>query len=182
MKKILLMISAVALLASCNCEDNSNSTDTDSTAVEETTAMSAISVEEFLANPEEFAGTEVMVSGTVTHVCKHGGKKMHMVGTSDESKLRIDADETISEFPIELEGSEVVVTFSVTEEKVDVASLDAEYAEKEEHHADEAAENMEADHEAEMEYILVLKDSLIKSGNEYFSNFSYTATKYTEKK
>ena len=184
MKKILLMISAVALLASCNCEDNTNSTDADSTVVEATTEVpiSIITVEDFIENQAKYIGKEVTVSGTVTHVCKHGGKKMHLVGTSDDAKLRIDADETISEFPIELEGSDVVVTFMVTEEKVDITSLDAEYAEKEEHHADDAAEEMETDHEAEMAYILLLKDSLIKSGKEYFSNFSYTAIKYEEKK
>ncbi|MFC2113859.1 hypothetical protein ACFLRI_00765 [Bacteroidota bacterium] len=63
-----------------------------------------------------YVDQEISISGTVVHICKHGGKKMHLIGDNDEKKIVVFAGDDITEFPIELEGLMVKVTGVVKEE------------------------------------------------------------------
>ena len=64
-------------------------------------------------NFQEYAaknvGKEVEVSGMVVHVCKHGGKKMFLIGEDPEKRVKITVSEKVSVFEPELEGSVVSV-------------------------------------------------------------------------
>jgi hypothetical protein len=64
-------------------------------------------------NFQEFAaqniGKEVEIKGMVVHVCKHGGKKMFIVGEDPEKRVKINASEKVSVFEPEIEGSVVSV-------------------------------------------------------------------------
>ena len=66
-----------------------------------------IDVIELLANPKEYDGKLIAVSGTVTHVCKHSGKRLHLMGADEKTKVRLEAGE-IGQFERELEGSDIV--------------------------------------------------------------------------
>jgi hypothetical protein len=54
-------------------------------------------------------GKEVEIKGLVVHVCKHGGKKMFILGEDPEKRVKITVSEKVSVFEPELEGSIVMV-------------------------------------------------------------------------
>jgi hypothetical protein len=69
-----------------------------------------------VVTPENFqdyaaanVGKEVEISGMVVHVCKHGGKKMFIIGEDPEKRVKINATDKVSVFEPELEGSVVTV-------------------------------------------------------------------------
>ncbi len=92
-------------------------------------------IQELLAQPADYDGKEVAVSGMVTHVCRHGGQKCFIVAEDGETQIRIVPGGDIDEFKIDLEGSTVafkgvfrVLNAVATEELV-------EDHESKEHHA-----------------------------------------------
>ena len=46
---------------------------------------------EFPSKAESLLGQNVQIEGLVVHVCKHGGKKMYIVGDDPEIRVKIDA-------------------------------------------------------------------------------------------
>lgn len=64
-------------------------------------------IEELLAQPAEYEGREVAISGMVTHVCRHGGQKCFVLAGDGETQIRIVPGGGIDEFDIALEGSTV---------------------------------------------------------------------------
>jgi hypothetical protein len=64
-------------------------------------------VEELLANPSEYEGLQVAISGKVTHVCRHGGHNCFVLSEDGETQIRIVPGGDIDEFKIDLEGSTV---------------------------------------------------------------------------
>lgn len=77
-------------------------------------------VEAFLATPEKWAGKEVIITGTVSHVCKHSGKKLFLFGEDPENTVKINTGAEYASFDIKLEGSDVEILGTVVEdEKID---------------------------------------------------------------
>jgi hypothetical protein len=79
-------------------------------------AKQADNVTTKVVTPETFqdyaatnVGNEVEIKGMVVHVCKHGGKKMFIIGEDPEMRVKITASEKVNVFEPELEGSTVVV-------------------------------------------------------------------------
>ena len=64
---------------------------------------------EFPDKAESMMGQKVQIDGLVVHVCKHGGKKMFIVGDDPEIRVKIDASDEVSVFSADLEGSTVSV-------------------------------------------------------------------------
>lgn len=60
-----------------------------------------------IANPTQYDGKEVAIQGTVVHVCKHSGKRLHLMGADETTKLRVEAGD-IGQFAKELEGSDII--------------------------------------------------------------------------
>lgn len=92
------------------------------------------------ATPEKFqemavnnVGKEMEIQGLVVHVCKHGGKKLFIVGQDPEKRVKITASDKVSVFQPELEGSTIWVKGIVeplTEEEVpesEKANQDADH-------------------------------------------------------
>lgn len=65
-------------------------------------------VGDLLQNPEEKVDQLVRVQGTVTHVCRHSGKRLHLVALDGGEMIRVEAGEKIVRFERELEGSDIV--------------------------------------------------------------------------
>ena len=94
------------ILAGCS---NSNQENKEQVISEKPTSeeVEVIDVIELLANPKEYDGKLIAVSGTVTHVCKHSGKRLHLMGADEKTKVRLEAGE-IGQFERELEGSDII--------------------------------------------------------------------------
>ena len=71
--------------------------------------VTAVTPEKFQDFAAENIGKEVEIEGMVIHVCKHGGKKMFIIGEDPEMRVKITASDKIGEFKPELEGSTVHV-------------------------------------------------------------------------
>jgi hypothetical protein len=69
--------------------------------------VAVLNVELLLEKALEYEGKEVMITGTVTHVCKHTGKRLHLMGNDENTMVRLEAGE-IGQFDRELEGSEII--------------------------------------------------------------------------
>ena len=69
-----------------------------------------------ILTPEKFqevavnnVGKEVEIQGMVVHVCKHGGKKLFIIGEDPEKRVKITTSDKVSVFLPELEGSTIMV-------------------------------------------------------------------------
>jgi hypothetical protein len=86
----------------------------------------------------DMVGKQVEIQGMVVHVCKHGGKKMFIIGENPDVSVKITASDKVSVFEPELEGSTVYVT-GIVEPMDDVEEIEQEV--KTEGNVDAAHEN-----------------------------------------
>lgn len=113
MKKLffLLAISSVILMGNYGCKNNVRKSDKTSANV---------TVDSFLKSPESWAGKEIVIAGTVTHVCRHSGKKLFLFSENPDNTVKIVTGSQVTSFNVELEGKEVEVKGKVIEdEKID---------------------------------------------------------------
>jgi len=137
MKNLIYLFVITALLVSCN-QANKNYGE-NSSPDKRMESVVAATIEELLAEPSDYEGKEVAVSGMVTHVCKHGGQKCFVLAEDGESQLRINVGEDIDEFETGLEGSNVAFkgVFRVLN-SIETES-NVEDHDSQEHHSEEMA-------------------------------------------
>ena len=106
MKKLTLIFAFAALLVSCGQSTNESG---DKKSIEEAQIENVVAttIEALLSNPQEFEGKEVVLTGMVTHVCKHGGQKCFVLAEDGETQLKVNVGTEIDEFDPALEGSTV---------------------------------------------------------------------------
>jgi hypothetical protein len=68
-----------------------------------------VTPEKFQDIAEANVGKSVEIEGLVVHVCKHGGKKLFIVGSDPEQRVKITTSDKVSVFQPELEGSTIKV-------------------------------------------------------------------------
>ena len=130
----LLFVLAAALVS---CEGNK----TDKSADAENVAFTVTEMNEQMV---DMLDQEVVVEGTVAHVCTHGGDKMHLVSHDNkEEKMVVFAGESGSFVAEDILGKKVRVTGIVEELKKDeawLANIEAELEERIAKHKSETAE------------------------------------------
>ncbi|WP_297238193.1 hypothetical protein [uncultured Porphyromonas sp.] len=112
---LTLLLGMTLGLASCG--DNSNKNKEQASAEEVTPA--ALEVDQVLADPDSLVGDTIEIEGICTHICKHGGGKIFLMGSDDTKTLRIEAGEPIGSFPQETVNSIVRVTGVLVEDRID---------------------------------------------------------------
>lgn len=108
MKKFTVLALLSVILFSANllyAQDNSSATIAAATD-SKTVALTPENFQEFAVNN---VGKEVEIQGMVVHVCKHGGKKLFIVGEDPEKRVKITTSDKVSVFQPELEGSTIMV-------------------------------------------------------------------------
>jgi RecJ-like exonuclease len=98
----------------------------------------AVNPDNFQDVAADMVGKQVEIQGMVVHVCKHGGKKMFIIGENPDVSVKITASDKVSVFEPELEGSTVYVT-GIVEPMDDVEEIQQEI--KTEGNVDAAHEN-----------------------------------------
>ena len=179
MLKKALLFSFVAIFA-ISCNQN--------TPKEETQAV--LTVGELITKAPELAGKEVSFSGTVDHVCKHGGKRMFLVGATAEERMKVTLGEGELAFKPEMEGSDVLVKGIVEELKIDKAYLDQWESEVMSETEGEAASKVhmgEPGHEKnennkndDLEKIADFRKQIAESGKDHVSFFSVNCISFEE--
>lgn len=129
MKKSLFLatVAAIGMMLATSC---GNKADNDTVSE----AVASVSVDSIVANPEAYVGDTISIEGIVSHLCKHGGKKAFVLGSSDSVMIRCDATPEMGgafpqdciHHPVLVRG--VVVESRMTEE--DVAQIEAQHAEQ----------------------------------------------------
>ena len=148
-RKVLFV--ALAMIAFVACNNTQQKAGTDNNQQTEEVEMLVLAPEVFQDKAGEIIGQQVKMEGTVVHVCKHGGKKMFIMGSDPDKGIKINAPDDMAAFQPELEGSYVVVTGIVEE-------IEIEEPEAEEQDAD-------ADHENyyhKPQYSLLCVDYIVK--------------------
>jgi len=104
MKKLALFTVFAVILFSCGNQQNQKQADGD---VEK--EVKVLTVDELYKNASDLEDREVLVKGTVMHVCKHGGQRCFIMGSNEDINIRIEAGEKIGAFSQELMGSDVEI-------------------------------------------------------------------------
>ncbi len=110
MYRNLLMILLVAAIAiACGSQNTANqeqTTQEEEIVVEQPTV---VALADFKDKAEILLGKEVILEGSVIHVCKHGGKKMFISADDPDVRIKITTGDETAAFGPELEGSYVKV-------------------------------------------------------------------------
>lgn len=117
--KLMILFAAAAMLVACG--GNNSKKAADNTA-ETTQAATAMEIDAVLAGADTLAGQEVVLEGICTHICKHGGTKIFMMGSDDTKTLRIEAAK-LGSFDQKCVNSIVKVKGILREERIDEAYL-----------------------------------------------------------
>jgi len=97
-----ILVSAGTLFAQDNMKARQAAVSADSKVM-------VVTPEKFQAYATENVGKEVEIQGMVVHVCRHGGKKLFIIGEDPEIRVKITASEIVSVFEPDLEGSTIYV-------------------------------------------------------------------------
>lgn len=168
MKKIAL-VSIIALFAfSCGQQAKKQETKT----IEPEKAAVIMSVDDVLENAFELADKEVVVKGTVMHVCQHGGGRCFLMGSSEDITIRVEAGEKIGAFDQEQMGSDLEIVGILREVKTEADAHnpgkehgEAEEAEHTEDSETEAAHKIIAENQEAAETVFFIEGLKVKGEN-----------------
>ena len=199
MKKLFYIIPLlIVFLTACSSEPTKNAevakneiTKTEKTDVQKQESMK-IEVEEYLADPEQYIGKELVLTGTVVHVCKNDGKKLFIIGKNPEKRVKFTTGKDMPSFDIKWEGSKIEICGIVKEQRINEAMLDdmekkakespePEHKAEEEHEKHEHEEGDDHHHsskEDQLKNIQKLREKIKKSEKGYISSFSLECSKY----
>ena len=212
--KLLFVLPIVVLVMSCgNNSQNSNGENADTNAVavdsvaEANDAAPADVTEVTFPELTDSAalalnGKVIKISGTVDHVCKHGGKRLVLVGTNPDERIRVETGDK-PPFDADLAGSEIEVIGKLVVEKIDstyLADMENElktkkeegiketdkkhlggvHVEGEEHEKGEHEGNENVD--AQLQQIQHLKEVIANNGKGYIVTKSMELIEYKKLK
>ncbi len=109
------LVAMVLFMAGCGNNPNKKSAQAE--------AVVTLEVDNLLADAEQLTGKEVVVEGICTHICRHGGRKIFLMGSDDKHVIRVEAGEKIGAFKPECVNNIVRVTGTMAEDRIDEAYL-----------------------------------------------------------
>ena len=111
----LALLSLFALFL-FSCGNNPKNPEQSTSAAPESEAI-VYSVDDLYKNAADVVDKEVVVKGTVMHVCQHGGQRCFIMGSNEDINIRIEAGEKIGAFSQEQMGSELEIVGVLKEVK-----------------------------------------------------------------
>lgn len=116
MKNVFLVAVLAMILFSCSNQGNNNG-EAGTEGVKSETVV--YSVDELYEKAGDLDNKEVVVKGTVMHVCQHGGERCFLMGSNEDINIRVEAGEKIGAFNQEMMGSDLVITGVLKEVKTE---------------------------------------------------------------
>jgi hypothetical protein len=188
-KYVVALIAMVFVLSACeNQQKKEDASEEEVVLIEE---IVPVSLSDFDVKAEELVGKQVMLTGTVDHVCKHGGQRMFVIETGSEGRVKVTPDENIAAFKTDLEGQTVKLIGIVEEQRIDedylkeweeevMAGVDMGDDKGEGSHlgGDTEKGGSDADMEEEMEKINNLRQEIAESEKGYLAFYSVLCTEY----
>ena len=162
MKKIVFVsLLAIVLFA---CGQKANKAENKSAEVPKEAVV--LTVDELLEQAPELADQEVVVKGTVFHVCQQGGQRCFLMGSSEDQSIRIEAGEKIGAFKQEQMGSELEITGFLKEVKTEADAHNPSGEHGEGEHAEDAetqeAHSIIAENQAAAERVFFIEGASVK--------------------
>ena len=184
-KKVLGIVAIAAIMVSCANKEQKKEACCDKEGTK-------VTVDQVMADMQAYVDKDIVIVGTVNHVCSHGGKRMFIMGEDPEVAIKITPSEEIGIFEKELEGSHVIVKGILKELRIDeayVVNLEKELAEgadNEAIHDHSGGEHEEEYSEAEVDsskihQIEAMRTQITESENGYYSQFWIEANKFEVK-
>lgn len=190
-KKISLLAALTALtLIGVSCGNKQKNAAAEPTVAEQA-GNTALEVDSLLANAGNLAGQEVIVEGVCTHTCKHGAKKIFLMGSDDTQTIRVEAG-VLGAFDAKCVNSIVRVKGYLKEQRIDEAYLqewEAQINAQSEKKHGEGEEGCSTEKKARGETAATSADRIAdfrakiaankeKSGKDYLSFYYIEATSY----
>lgn len=117
--KLMILLTAATMFVACGGNNSKKATSTATDVAQNTTSME---IDAVLAGAEELTDQTIVLEGICTHICKHGGTKIFMMGSDDTKTIRIEAAK-LGSFDQKCVNSIVKVNGILREERVDEAYL-----------------------------------------------------------
>lgn len=117
--KLMILFAAATMCVACGGNNSKKATSTATDVAQNTTSME---IDAVLAGAEELTDQTIVLEGICTHICKHGGTKIFMMGSDDTKTIRIEAAK-LGSFDQKCVNSIVKVNGILREERVDEAYL-----------------------------------------------------------
>lgn len=117
--KLMILLAAATMFVACGGNNSKKTTSTATDVAQNTTSME---IDAVLAGAEELTDQTIVLEGICTHICKHGGTKIFMMGSDDTKTIRIEAAK-LGSFDQKCVNSIVKVNGILREERVDEAYL-----------------------------------------------------------
>lgn len=117
--KLMILLAAATMCVACGGNNSKKATSTATDVAQNTTSME---IDAVLAGAEELTNQTIVLEGICTHICKHGGTKIFMMGSDDTKTIRIEAAK-LGSFDQKCVNSIVKVNGILREERVDEAYL-----------------------------------------------------------
>jgi len=181
MTKHLIPFLFIVLIFTFSCNVNNNNT------ANETADTALLLVATFDTAAPYYVEKPVWIEGTVTHTCKHGGKRMFIADGNDSIMVEITTGPDIVKFDDGLAGSRVHILGTVKEERIDDKYLnewEAEILKPEESHEtglhSGAKGHEDQPNDSKLEQIKSLREQLKSSGKDHLSFFSVEAISFQE--
>ena len=105
MKKLTFILFLGLVVFGCN---NTKTQKTET--IEVPKEVVALTIDELYQNAADLEDKEVVVKGTVIHVCKETGERCFLMGSNEDINIRVEAGEKIGIFAQELMGSELEIS------------------------------------------------------------------------
>ena len=191
MRIFTLAIVTIALITvSCqnSTQKKQDATKSEQTAPEEITTVTLANFENEVG---DLVGKKITITGTVDHICKHGGQKMFIVDTESDGRVKVTPDENIAAFNADMEGENIEIVGIVEEQRIDEAFL-REWEEEILAGSDMADDKGEGKHlggkmekggseaepNEEMDKVNRLREMLAESGEDHLSFYSVLCVDY----
>ena len=135
-------------------------------------------VNSFLAAAENLVDQEIVIKGTVTHVCIHSGQKCFIKAEGSDQTIMVQAEGEIESFSNDLIGKEIIVLGIVHEEsrveQVDLETREVALSEKKL----EATDEETIEHcDAAQQSIDNMKKWMKDNGKNYYANYHIEGVK-----
>lgn len=114
----------LVFLSGCNHSSSTVAENKKNGAVAETTDSAALTVVQLLEVADKNVDKEVLIKGTVTHTCKHSGKRCFIQDGEAKQSVRVEAKGNIGGFNKELVGTDIIVKGILREHKLDIQHID----------------------------------------------------------
>ncbi len=173
-KYILMAFAGIFCLSLLSCANGGKQTQEKSEV--KTVANNEFKVDDVLNVASDFIDQEVVITGHVSHTCKHSGKRCFLVGDNESFSVRVEAGGDIVGFNRELVGNTIKVTGILQERR-----LSQEYLSQWEEKLKAKAVKEDGSPEtcsAEMNNINDMRTWMEENGKDYYSIYYLNGTSY----